>query len=95
MVIFVYQYMNLGSNISPTECDVNKHIDEVLIAVDRLTSLWKSDLSDKLKWEVFQAVVTAVLLYSCSLTKRLKKKLDWNYKRMPLLFQTNPESSNL
>ena len=28
--------------------------------------LWKSDLSDKVKWELFQAVAVSVLLYDCT-----------------------------
>ena len=45
----------------------------------------KSDFSDKMKHEVFQAVAVSVVLYGCTiwtLTKHLKKKLDGNYKKM-------------
>ena len=48
-------------------------------------SLWKSDLTDKMKRSFFQAAVTSILLYGCTtwtLTKRLEKKLDGNYTRM-------------
>ena len=47
--------------------------------------IWKSDLTDKVKSSVFQAVVVSILLYGCTtwtLTKRLEKKLDGNYTRM-------------
>ena len=52
---------------------------------NRLTTIWKSDLTDKMKRSFFQAAVTSILLYGCTtwtLTKRLEKKLDGNYTRM-------------
>ena len=54
-------------------------------ATDRLSIIWKSDLTDKMKCSFFQAVIVLILLYGCitwTLTKRLKKKLDGNYTRM-------------
>ena len=54
-------------------------------AIDRLSIIWKSDLTDKMKHSFFQAAVVSILLYGCTtwtLTKRLKKKLDGNYTRM-------------
>ena len=50
-----------------------------------LSTIWKSDLTDKIKRSFFQAAVTSILLYGCTtwtLTKRLEKKLDGNYTRM-------------
>ena len=46
----------------------------------------KSDLTDKMKRNFFLAAVVSILLYGCTtwtLTKRLEKKLDGNYTRMP------------
>ena len=54
-------------------------------AIDRLSIIWKSDLTDKMKRSFFHAAVVLILLYGCTtwtLTKRLEKKLDGNYKRM-------------
>ena len=54
-------------------------------AIDRLSIIWKSDLTDKMKHSFFQVAVILILLYGCTtwtLTKRLKKKLDGNYTRM-------------
>ena len=51
----------------------------------KLSIIWKSDLTDKMKRSFFQAAVVSILLYGCTtwtLTKRLKKKLDGNYTRM-------------
>ena len=52
---------------------------------NRLSIIWKSDLTGKRKRSFFQAAVTSILLYGCTtwtLTKRLEKKLDGNYTRM-------------
>ena len=54
-------------------------------AIDRLSIIWKSDLTDKMKRTFFHAAVVSILLYGCTtwtLTKRLEKKLDGNYTRM-------------
>ena len=54
-------------------------------AIDRLSIIWKSNLTDKMKRSFFQAAVVLILLYGCTtwtLTKRLEKKLDGNYTRM-------------
>ena len=54
-------------------------------AIDRLSIIWKSDLTDKMKRSFFQEAVVSILLYGCTtwtLTKRLEKKLDGNYTRM-------------
>ena len=48
----------------------------------KLTIIWKSDLTDKMKCSFFQAAVISILLYGCTtwtLTKQLEKKLDGNY----------------
>ena len=54
-------------------------------AIDKLSVIWKSDLTDKMKRSFFQAAVVSILLYGCTawmLIKRLEKKLDGNYTRM-------------
>ena len=54
-------------------------------AIDKLSIIWKSNLTDKMKHSSFQAAVVSILLYGCTtwtLTKRLEKKLDGNYTRM-------------
>ena len=63
---------------------VNWDIGNIL-AMDRLSVIWKSDLTDKTKSSLFQAATVSILLYGCStwtLTKHMKKKLDGNYTRM-------------
>ena len=54
-------------------------------AINRLSVIWKSNLTDKMKRSFFQAAIVSILLYGCTtwtLTKRLEKKLDGNYTRM-------------
>ena len=54
-------------------------------AIDRLSNIWKSDLSDKIKRNFFQAVVVLVLLYGCTtwiVTKHIEKKINRNCTRM-------------
>ena len=53
--------------------------------INKLSIIWKSDLTDKIKRSFFQAAVVSILVYGCitwMLTKRLEKKLDSNYTRM-------------
>ena len=75
----------LGSRISSTEKDIDTRLTKAWIAIDRLSIIWKSDLTDKIKRTFFKAAVVSILLYGCTtwtLTKRLEKKLDSNYTRM-------------
>ena len=54
-------------------------------AIDRLSIIWTSDLTDKMKRSFFQAAVVSILLNGCTtwtLTKWLETKLDGNYTRM-------------
>ena len=74
----------LGSNVS-SESDVNICIGRVWPAIDRLSVIWKSDFSDKIKWDFFQAVAVTVLLYGCTawtLISHLEKKLDESNAKM-------------
>ena len=75
----------LGSSASSTEKDIDTRLTKVRTAIDRLSIIWKSDLTDKMKRSFFKAVVVSILLYGCTtwtLTKRPEKKLDGNYTRM-------------
>ena len=70
----------LGSSVSSTEKDIDTRLTKAWTAIDRLSIIWKSDLTDKMKRSFFQVV--SILLYGCTtwtLTKRLEKKLDGNY----------------
>ena len=70
---------------SSTEKDIDPRLTKAWTAIDRLSIIWKSNLTDKMKRSFFQAAVVSILLYGCTtwmLTKRLEKKLDGNYTRM-------------
>ena len=65
--------------------DIDTRLTKAWTAIERLSIIWKSDLTDKMKRSFFQAAVVSILLYGCTtwtLTKRLEKKLDGNYTRM-------------
>ena len=65
--------------------DINTRLAKVWIAIDRLSFIWKSDPTDKIKRSSFRAAVMLILLYRCTtwtLTKRMEKKLDGNYSRI-------------
>ena len=72
-------------DVESTEKDIETRLTKAWTAINRLSTIWKSDLTDKMKRSFFQAAVTSILLYGCitwTLTKRLEKKLDGNYTRM-------------
>ena len=79
------KYTYLGSIVSSTETDINTWLVKAWTAIDRLSIIWKSDLTDKIKRIFFQAAVVPILLYECTtwtLTKVMDKKFDDNYTRM-------------
>ena len=81
----VDKFTYLGSSVSSTEKDIETRLAKAWTAINWLSIIWKSDLTDKMKRSFFQAAVTSILLYGCTtwtLTKRLEKKLDGNYTRM-------------
>ena len=53
--------------------------------MDRLSVIWKSDLTDKMKCSFFQSAVVSILLYgytTWTLTKWMEKKVEGNYNKM-------------
>ena len=77
----VDKFTYLGSNVSSTETDINTWLAKVWTTIDRLSVIWKSDLTDKRKRSFFQSAVVSILLYECTtwtLTKRTEKNLDGN-----------------
>ena len=81
----VDKFTYLGSSVSSTKKDIETWLAKAWTAIDKLSIIWKSDLTDKMKRSFFQAAVISILLYGCTtwtLTKRLEKKLDGNYTRM-------------
>ena len=81
----VDKFTYLGSSVESTEKDIETRLMKAWTAINRLSIIWKSDLTDKMKRSFFQAAVASILLYGCTtwtLTKRLEKRLDGNYTRM-------------
>ena len=81
----VDKFTYLGSSASSTETDIDTRLTKVWAAINRLSVIWKSDLTDEMKRSFFQAAIMSILLYGCTtwtLTKRMKKKLDGNNIRM-------------
>ena len=81
----VDKFTDLGSSVSSTETDIDTRLAKAWTVIDRLSVVWKSDLTDKMTRSFFQAAVVSILLYGCTtwtLTKHMEKKLDSNYTRM-------------
>ena len=60
------KFTYLGSSVSSTEKDIDTQPTKASTAIDRLSIIWKSDLTDKMKRSFFQAVVVSILLYGCT-----------------------------
>ena len=81
----VDKFTYLGSSVASTEKDIDTRLTKAWTAINRLSIIWKSYLTDKRKCSFFQAAVASILLYRCTtwtLTKPLEKKLDGNYTSM-------------
>ena len=57
------QFTYLDSNISSTTSGINIHQEKEWNAIDRLLITRKSNLSYKIKLDLFQAVAVSILLY--------------------------------
>ena len=81
----VDKFTYLGSRVSSTKKNINLWPAKAWTDIDRLSVIWKSDLTDKIKHRFYEAVVMSILLFGCTtwmVTKRMEKKLDSNYTRM-------------
>ena len=81
----VDKFTYLRRSISSTETDIDTRLTKAWTAINRLSVICKSDLTDKMKQSFFQAAIVSILLYgytTWTLTKLLEKKLDGNYTRM-------------
>ena len=63
----VYKFTYLGSSVSSTEKDIYTRLTKAWTAIDKLSIIWKSNLTDKMKRSFFQAAVVSILLYGCTL----------------------------
>ena len=62
----VDKFTYLGSSVTSTEKNIDTRLTKAWTAINRLSIIWKSDLTDKMKCSFFQAVVASVLLYGCT-----------------------------
>ena len=56
----VDKFAYLGSSVSSTESDVDIYLVERWPAINLLSIVWKFNLSDKIKWDIFRALVDLV-----------------------------------
>ena len=59
----VDKFTYLGSSVSSTETNINMQLAKAGTAIGRLSAIWESDLTDKMKRSFFQAAVISLLLY--------------------------------
>ena len=80
----VAHFTYLGSYIS-TKSYVNTRLAKAWNAIDSLSIVWKSDLSNKIKQDFFQGLIVSILLngfITWMQTKCAVKALVGNYTRM-------------
>ena len=75
----VDKFTYLGSSVSSTEKDIDTRLSKAWTAIDKLSIIWKSDLTDKMKRSFFD---TAIWMHHLDANKKAGKKLDGNYTRM-------------
>ena len=78
----VDKFTFLGSSVSSSEKDIDMRLSKAWTAIDKLSAIWKSDLTDKMKRSLFQAAVVSILLYGCTTQTLTNGELDGNYTRM-------------
>ena len=62
----VDKFTLLGSSVSLTEKDIDTRLTKVWTAINKLSIIWKSNMTDKMKCSFFQAAVVSILLYGCT-----------------------------
>ena len=58
----VDKFTYLGSSVESTEKDIETRLAKAWTAINRLSIIWKSDLTDKMKRSFVHAAVTSILL---------------------------------
>ena len=74
----------IGSSVSSTETYINTWLTKAWIVIDRLSVIWKSDLTGKIK-RIFSKQRSYWYCYGCTtwtISKRIEKKNDGNHTRM-------------
>ena len=81
----VDKFTYLQSSVPSTDTDIDTWLARAWTDTNRLSVIWKSDLTDKMKRNSFQAAAVSIMLYGCTTwtqTKRMEKRLNDNYTRM-------------
>ena len=74
----VDKFTYLGSSVSSTETDIDTQQAKTWTAIDRLSVIWKSDLTDKMKRSFFQDTVdTAIWIHYMDANKTNREKARW------------------
>ena len=90
----VDKFMDFGCSTPSTESNTNMCLSKGW-TINKLSIIWKSDLSDEIKCNFFQAVVVSIPPYGCTtwtLTKCIEKKLNGTAQECYKLYWTNPRS---
>ena len=85
----VDKFTYLGSSVSSTEKDIDARLTKAWTAIDRLSIIWKSDLTDKVKRSFFQAAVVSTVLYGVGvrfIAWRLRRTFLGECQRRPRHF---------
>ena len=93
----VDKFPYLGSSVSSTETDINMQLAKSWTAINGLSVIWKTDLTDKIKRSFFQAAVMSILLYGCTtwmLTKCMEKSLTTFTQKCFKQYWTSPGGNN-
>ena len=78
----VEKFTYLGSSVSSTEKDIDSRQTKAWTAIDRLSIIWRSDLTDKMKRNFFQAAVVWILLYGCTTwTQTAGEEAGWQLRK--------------
>ena len=59
----VDKFTYLGSSVTSTKNDINTRLAKAWTVINRLSVIWKSDLTDKIKCSFFQAAIVSIYCY--------------------------------
>ena len=93
-ITVVDNFTYLGSRVSSSEAEIKIRLAKT--SIDRLSVIWKSGQTDKIKRSFFQAAVVSILLHGCTtwtLTKRMEKSLTATTQECCLQYWTSPGGS--
>ena len=68
------KFTYLGSCVSSTKNNVNMRLAKAWTAIDRLSIIWKSDLSDKIKRNFCHAAVVSIGIHHMDADKTYREK---------------------